>query len=235
MKAIGALMLVALIGAVLVYVSMTKTEDVPYWKSERVVVLEEGVPTSVLMKDSQSSTVAPSITSSMERLSAQALHEQELSCWQFNNLQSTQLVALEQWMRAYGLHEKVQLKDHFEPTRYIVYLGPYSTSVAVRGLLQQFHDQGFRTARPILSGALSYGIELKSFGSQQAAQQYLQSGNLPAVDGFKVAKRLGGPTETTDVLFLNVTDREQKLLEHYAGQRDLNLMQCQEVSPEYLP
>lgn len=78
-----------------------------------------------------------------------------------------------------GLLQKAVVADRFLPERFIAYLGPYDNTTAVRAFVKQFRQQGIRTVKPILEGELSYGVEIASFSSREAAEKYLVSGRAP--------------------------------------------------------
>lgn len=75
--------------------------------------------------------------------------------------------------------------------------------------MKQFCQQGIRTVKPILEGELSYGVEIASFSSREAAEKYLVSGRAPDMKGIKVTNRLGEPSGQVDLVFNAVTSEEE--------------------------
>ena len=108
-----------------------------------------------------------------------------------------------------GLLQKAVVADRFLPERFIAYLGPYDNTTAVRAFVKQFRQQGIRTVKPILEGELSYGVEIASFSSREAAEKYLVSGRAPDMKGIKVTNRLGEPSGQVDLVFNAVTSEEE--------------------------
>ena len=98
------------------------------------------------------------------------------------------------------------------PDRWIVYLGPYSNDIAVRAFVRQFRQQGYKNVRPILSGALSYGVEIETFETQELAQAWINGKKAPDVKGLRVTNRLGEPSDKVDLVFRDLTEEQRQSL-----------------------
>ena len=85
----------------------------------------------------------------------------EADCFVWGPFDGRQLTSVQSTLKNRGLLHKAEISDRFLPDRWIVYLGPYSNDIAVRAFVKQFRQQGYKNVRPILSGALSYGVEMK--------------------------------------------------------------------------
>lgn len=83
------------------------------------------------------------------------------------------LVRVRLHLKRQHLEDKVLIQDRFGPERFIAYLGPYDNPTAARAFVKQFRQQGYGTVRPILSGELSYGVEIASFGTRKEAEAFL--------------------------------------------------------------
>lgn len=123
------------------------------------------------------------------------------------------LVRVRLHLRRQRLEDKVIVQDRFGPERYIAYLGPYDNQTAVRAFVKQFRQQGFRTVRPILSGELSYGVEIASFKTREAAEAFLSGKKAPDMKGIKITNRLGEPTGMVDLVFSRLDADEKTRLE----------------------
>lgn len=71
--------------------------------------------------------------------------------------------------------------------------------------------------RPILSGELSYGVEIASFGTRKEAEAFLTGKRAPDMNGIKITNRLGEPTGMVDLVFQNLTKDETLRLQLLHG------------------
>jgi len=126
-----------------------------------------------------------------------------------NGFLDSQINSVQERLTRSGLLQKAVVADRFLPERFIAYLGPYDNTTAVRAFVKQFRQQGIRTVKPILEGELSYGVEIASFSSREAAEKYLVSGRAPDMKGIKVTNRLGEPSGQVDLVFNAVTSEEE--------------------------
>lgn len=132
-----------------------------------------------------------------------------LRCVLFGPFAHKDLPGVQERLTRSGLLQKAVVADRFLPERFIAYLGPYDNTTAVRAFVKQFRQQGIRTVKPILEGELSYGVEIASFSSREAAEKYLVSGRAPDMKGIKVTNRLGEPSGQVDLVFNAVTSEEE--------------------------
>ena len=123
------------------------------------------------------------------------------------------LVRVRLHLRRQRLEDKVIVQDRFGPERYIAYLGPYDNQTAVRAFVKQFRQQGYGSVRPILSGELSYGVEIASFKTRLAAEEFLAGKRAPEMKGIKITNRLGEPTGMVDLVFNRLNETEKARLE----------------------
>lgn len=126
-----------------------------------------------------------------------------------------------------GLFEKAIMKDRFLPEMYIAYLGPFDNKEAALAFQKQFRQQGYRKARAILQGGLSFGVEIEAFSSQQEAQKFLTGPRTPKVRGVRITNRLGEPSGEVDFSFQDISDEERmKLLELWRATPRSELKNC---------
>ncbi len=137
----------------------------------------------------------------------------EASCLVWGGFPVGDLVRVRLHLKRQRLEDKVIIQDRFGPERFIAYLGPYDNQTAVRAFVKQFRQQGFRTVRPILSGELSYGVEIASFKTREAAEAFLSGKKAPDMKGIKITNRLGEPTGMVDLVFSQLNDSEKTRLE----------------------
>lgn len=123
------------------------------------------------------------------------------------------LVRVRLHLKKQNLEDKVVIQDRFGPDRFIVYLGPYDNQTAVRAFVKQFRQQGYKTVRPILSGELSYGVEIASFKTRMDAEAFLTGKRAPNMTGIKITNRLGEPTGMVDLVFNHINATEKTKLE----------------------
>lgn len=133
-------------------------------------------------------------------------------CFVWGPFSGHQLVGLDSMLRSNGLLERAQIVDRYLPDKWIVYLGRLTNETAVRAFMKQFSQQGVRTARPILSGELSYGVEIAHFDTREQAQAWLDSPKAPAMDGLRVVSRMGEPSDQVDIVFRDVDDQTRERL-----------------------
>lgn len=136
----------------------------------------------------------------------------DIDCFAWGPFESKQLVAVQNALKRNGLIQSAEISDRFLPDRWIVYLGPYDNDIAVRAFVKQFRQQGYRNVRPILRGALSYGVEVETFESQEQALSWMASTEAPDVRGLRVTNRLGEPSDQVDLVFRNLTPEKRKIL-----------------------
>ncbi len=150
-----------------------------------------------------------------EKTSAEEEKQQndEDACFIWGGFPVGDLVRVRLHLRRQRLEGKVIVQDRFGPERYIAYLGPYDNQTAVRAFVKQFRQQGIRTVRPILSGELSYGVEIASFKTREEAEAFLSGKKAPDMKGIKITNRLGEPTGMVDLVFSRLDNSEKTRLE----------------------
>lgn len=136
----------------------------------------------------------------------------DMKCFVWGPFDERDLAGLQPFLRKSSLEDQVVVSDRYTDERFIVYLGPLSNATAARAFVKQFRQQGFRKARPILDGELSYGVELVSFGSRDEADVFMASGRAPDVKGLKVTNVLGKPTSKVDLVFKEVANDQRLAL-----------------------
>ncbi len=143
------------------------------------------------------------------------------------------LVRVRLHLKRQHLEDKVLIQDRFGPERFIAYLGPYDNPTAARAFVKQFRQQGYGTVRPILSGELSYGVEIASFGTRKEAEAFLTGKRAPDMKGIKITNRLGEPTGMVDLVFQNLTKDETLRLQLLHGHYPRTLIRtCGTVTEE---
>jgi hypothetical protein len=126
-----------------------------------------------------------------------------------------------------GLSEKVGMRDRFLPEMYIAYLGPFDNKEAALAFQKQFRKQGYKNARAILQGGLSFGVEIAAFPTSQEVQKFLTGPNTPNVKGVRLTNRLGEPSGKVDFIFQNISEEEhEKLSELWRGASGSELRSC---------
>ena len=136
----------------------------------------------------------------------------DADCFVWGPFEGRQMIAVQSTLKQRGLLQKAEISDRFLPDRWIVYLGPYSNDIAVRAFVKQFRQQGYKNVRPILSGALSYGVEIETFESREQAQAWIKDKKAPDVKGLRVTNRLGEPSDKVDLVFRNLTEDQRQAL-----------------------
>lgn len=136
----------------------------------------------------------------------------DADCFVWGPFEGRQMIAVQSTLKQRGLLQKAEISDRFLPDRWIVYLGPYSNDIAVRAFVKQFRQQGYKNVRPILSGALSYGVEIETFESKERAQAWINDKKAPDVKGLRVTNRLGEPSDKVDLVFRNLTEDQRQAL-----------------------
>ncbi len=136
----------------------------------------------------------------------------DLDCFVWGPFDERKIVAVQGTLRRSGLLQKAEISDRFLPDRWIVYLGPYENDIAVRAFVKQFRSQGFKHVRPILRGALSYGVEIETFATEQEARDWMLSKKAPEVKGLRTTNRLGEPSNEVDLVFRSLTDKQREAL-----------------------
>lgn len=136
----------------------------------------------------------------------------DIDCFTWGPFTGKQIVAVQNALKRNGLIQSAEISDRFLPDRWIVYLGPYDNDIAVHAFVKQFKQQGYRNVRPILRGALSYGVELETFESQEQALRWIAGAEAPNVQGLRVTNRLGEPSDQMDLVFRNLTPEKRKML-----------------------
>ena len=136
----------------------------------------------------------------------------EADCFVWGPFDGRQLTSVQSTLKNRGLLHKAEISDGFLPDRWIVYLGPYSNDIAVRAFVKQFRQQGYKNVRPILSGALSYGVEIETFETQDLAQAWINGKKAPDVKGLRVTNRLGEPSDKVDLVFRDLTEEQRQSL-----------------------
>lgn len=165
----------------------------------------QGVATLAMQKKYGSA-----VMSSADR---KAEDERQSVCFRWGGFSVSDLTRVRLHLKRQQLMDEFLIQDRFGPERYIAYLGPYDNKTAVRAFVKQFRQQGITAVRPILSGELSYGVEIASFKTRDAAETFLTSNKAPKVKGIKITNRLGEPTGVVDLIFPHIDARENERLE----------------------
>ena len=166
-------------------------------------------------------------------LSTEAPKPAEDTCMMWGGFPVGDLVRVRLHLKRQHLEDKVLIQDRFGPERFIAYLGPYDNPTAARAFVKQFRQQGYGTVRPILSGELSYGVEIASFGTREAAEAFLTGKRAPNMKGIKITNRLGEPTGMVDLVFQNLTKDETLRLQSLHGHYPRTLLKpCGAVTEE---
>lgn len=186
MKGLLAVLTVVLAGAAAFYLM----QDASQYGALRL----EGRVSVALLRDDAPLQAAAGPTARSETAS------ETLRCVLFGPFAHKDLPGVQERLTRSGLLQKAVVADRFLPERFIAYLGPYDNTTAVRAFVKQFRQQGIRTVKPILEGELSYGVEIASFSSREAAEKYLVSGRAPDMKGIKVTNRLGEPSGQVDLV-----------------------------------
>lgn len=140
--------------------------------------------------------------------STAAAAEETASCRIWGGFPVGDLVRVRLHLKRQHLEDKVMIQDRLGPERFIAYLGPYDNPTAARAFVKQFRQQGYGTVRPILSGELSYGVEIATFKSRDEAEAFLTGKRAPDMKGIKITNRLGEPNGMVDLVFRELTEDE---------------------------
>ncbi len=133
-------------------------------------------------------------------------------CFAFGPFNNKELVRIQPTLKQFHLMQYTKIVDRYLPDQWIVYLGRFNNETAVRAFMKQFRQQGIKSARPILRGDLSYGVEVAAFATQQDALRYLTSSSAPAIQGMRVTNRLGEPSDQVDILFQELDENARSRL-----------------------
>ena len=169
-------------------------------------------------------------SAAIQKVPAQAGKKQEQiipGCYAWGPFpeKNTSLVARK--IKKAGLSEKVLIKDRLLPEMYIAYLGAFDNKEAALAFQKQFRKQGYKEARAILQGGLSYGVEIAAFPTREEAQKFLTGPRTPQVKGVRVTNRPGEPSGKVDFTFQNVSEEEhEKLTELWRRTPGSELTHC---------
>ena len=183
-------------------------------KPAAAVVTNTGVPLRVNMmsKEKLREDLSGGLQEALSAVEIAGGEVPDATCFVWGPFKAKSLRTLEPVLQNAKLLQKMEISDRFLPERYIVYLGPYVNKVAAIAFVKQFRQQGFKHVRAIVQGDLAYGVEIEAFKTREEAQEYLDSGKAPEVQGLRVTNRLGEPSNEVDLIFRALTSDERSRL-----------------------
>jgi hypothetical protein len=150
-----------------------------------------------------------------------------IGCYIWGPFRERESPRIAEKLRKAGLISKAVMKDRFLPEKFIVYLGPFDNQEAALAFQKQFRNQGYRNARAILQGGLSFGVEIAAFNTQEEAQKFLTGSRAPKVKGVRITNRLGEPSGEVDFAFQDISEDERlKLLDLWRDSPRSELKNC---------
>jgi hypothetical protein len=153
--------------------------------------------------------------------------EINIGCYIWGPFRERESPRIAEKLRKAGLISKAVMKDRFLPEKFIVYLGPFNNQEAALAFQKQFRNQGYRNARAILQGGLSFGVEIAAFNTQEDAQKFLTGPRTPKVKGVRITNRLGEPSGEVDFAFQDISEDERlKLLDLWRDSPRSELKNC---------
>jgi hypothetical protein len=153
--------------------------------------------------------------------------EINIGCYIWGPFRERESPRIAEKLRKAGLISKAVMKDRFLPEKFIVYLGPFDNQEAALAFQKQFRNQGYRNARAILQGGLSFGVEIAAFNTQEEAQKFLTGPRTPKVKGVRITNRLGEPSGEVDFAFQDISEDERlKLLDLWRDSPRSELKNC---------
>ncbi len=153
--------------------------------------------------------------------------EINIGCYIWGPFRERESPRIAEKLRKAGLISKAVMKDRFLPEKFIVYLGPFDNQEAALAFQKQFRKQGYRNARAILQGGLSFGVEIAAFNTQEDAQKFLTGPRTPKVKGVRITNRLGEPSGEVDFAFQDISEDERlKLLDLWRDSPRSELKNC---------
>jgi hypothetical protein len=153
--------------------------------------------------------------------------EINIGCYIWGPFRERESPRIAEKLRKAGLISKAVMKDRFLPEKFIVYLGPFNNQEAALAFQKQFRKQGYRNARAILQGGLSFGVEIAAFNTQEDAQKFLTGPRTPKVKGVRITNRLGEPSGEVDFAFQDISEDERlKLLDLWRDSPRSELKNC---------
>lgn len=153
--------------------------------------------------------------------------EINIGCYIWGPFRERESPRIAEKLRKAGLISKAVMKDRFLPEKFIVYLGPFDNQEAALAFQKQFRKQGYRNARAILQGGLSFGVEIAAFNTQEDAQKFLTGPRTPKVKGVRITNRLGEPSGEVDFAFQDISEEERlKLLDLWRDSPRSELKNC---------
>jgi hypothetical protein len=153
--------------------------------------------------------------------------EINIGCYIWGPFRERESPRIVEKLRKAGLISKAVMKDRFLPEKFIVYLGPFNNQEAALAFQKQFRNQGYRNARAILQGGLSFGVEIAAFNTQEDAQKFLTGPRTPKVKGVRITNRLGEPSGEVDFAFQDISEDERlKLLDLWRDSPRSELKNC---------
>jgi hypothetical protein len=153
--------------------------------------------------------------------------EINIGCYIWGPFRERESPRIAEKLRKAGLISKAVMKDRFLPEKFIVYLGPFNNQEAALAFQKQFRNQGYRNARAILQGGLSFGVEIAAFNTQEDAQKFLTGSRTPKVKGVRITNRLGEPSGEVDFAFQDISEDERlKLLDLWRDSPRSELKNC---------
>lgn len=135
-----------------------------------------------------------------------------INCFVWGPIKEKSLATVQEQLKKIYLADIAVIQDRFLPEKYIAYIGPFTSQTAALAFTKQFRQQGYRKVRPILRGALSFGVEIESFNTLKEARAFMTGPKAPTVDGVKITNRLGEPSGEVDLVFPDVTDAQRLAL-----------------------
>ena len=132
-------------------------------------------------------------------------------CLKLEAIDLSDLPEVNQQLQRWRPSVQTQIVERYKDPRFLVYFGPLQTQTALKAFMKQFKQQGYAKAVPVFTGALSGGIVIDSFETEEEALK--MHADMPnPMHGIRIVQQDDIPSDQVDVLVSGINEDQYLIL-----------------------
>lgn len=148
-------------------------------------------------------------------------------CLKLGPVRSSQLPIINQSVEQSNLLERVSVEPILGPDHWVVFLIPSHSLKGAQSQAEQMKKNGYRNAKVIETGPLLNGVSLGIFAQEEQAQAfYQQVKNKTQLQGIRVTRMIGEPTNQVFLLFTNLSQEQAKKVQGLGRSHNQKIVPC---------
>ncbi len=148
-------------------------------------------------------------------------------CLKIGPVSTSQLPLINQSVEKSNLLERINVEPILGPDHWVVFLIPSHSLIGAQSQAEQMRKNGYKTAKVIETGPLMNGVSLGNFVEEEQAQAfYEQVKNKTQLQGLRVTRMIGEPTNKVFLLFTNLSQEQAKQVQVLGQRHNQKITPC---------